>query len=250
MLRRGISQRYKGSILGLIWSFVQPLLMLGVYTFVFGIVFKSRWGTDTGVNSDAAFPLIMFCGMAVFNLFSDSVNSCGFVIENNANLVKKVSFPIEILPLVNVGTSIFYNIAWFLLLFMGSVIWLKSASWTMLLLPVTMIPVALLSAGIALAVAAFSVYLRDIPQFVAIMTQILFFMTPIFYPVELVPQNYVWLLQINPLTPLVEQTRRLFLFQQQPDYGLCFMLFLFSLFIFYLGYAAFMKLKKGFADVL
>lgn len=250
MLKRSISQRYKGSMLGLVWSFVQPLLMLCVYTFVFGVIFKSRWGIQTQANSDTAFPLIMFCGMAVFNLFSDSVNTCGVVVFSNANLVKKVSFPLELLPLVSVGTSIFYNAAWFLLLFAGGALWLGSLSWTMLLLPLTMIPVALISAGVSLAVAAFSVYLRDIPQFVAVFTQILFFMTPIFYPVELVPQQYTWLLKINPLTPLVEQTRLLFLFQRQPDYSLCLILFLFSIAIFYLGYAVFMKLKKGFADVL
>lgn len=250
MLKRNITQRYKGSILGYLWSFVQPLLMLCVYSFVFGIIFKARWGVEGLDNHRAAFPLIMFCGMAVYNLFSESVNSSCTVILGHANLVKKVVFPLQMLPLVVVGTAVFYNLAWFLLLFVGAVIWLDSLSWTMLLLPLTLLPLTLISAGVSLAVASFGVYLRDTPQFVALIMQVLFFMTPIFYPLSMVPEKFAWVLQLNPLTPVVEQTRVLFLYRQQPDYVLCSGLLCFSIAIFYLGYAAFMQLKKGFSDIM
>ncbi|MBQ9453610.1 MAG: ABC transporter permease [Desulfovibrio sp.] len=250
MVIRNIEMRYRGSVLGLIWSFAHPLLMLAVYTFVFGIIFKARWGIDTLDQNRAAFPLIMFCGLMLFNLFAESVNACGALIVQNPSFVKKVVFPLELLPLCTVATTFIFGLAWLCLLFVGIAIFLQTFSWTMLLLPLTLLPLVLFTAGISYAVAAFGVYLRDIPQLVGVVTQILFFMTPIFYPVSLVPENLRWLLTLNPLTPMVEETRKLLLYGQQPDYTLCLGLWLLAFFIFQLGAACFCKMKKGFADVL
>lgn len=250
MLQRNISARYRGSVLGLVWSFAHPLMMLAVYTFVFGIVFKARWGVETLDENRAAFPLIMFCGLAVYNLFSESVNSSGSLIVGHAGFVKKVIFPLELLPMCTVATSFFFGAAWFSLLLLGACAFLQSLSWTMLLLPLTLLPLLLFTMGVSFIISAFGVYLRDVPQLVAVVTQILFFMTPIFYPVSLVPERLRWLLHLNPLTPMVEETRKLFLYGQQPDYMACLWLFLFSLAVFQIGFACFSKMKKGFADVL
>lgn len=250
LVKRNITARYRGSILGLFWSFAHPLIMLAVYTFVFGIIFKARWGVESLDENRAAFPIIMFCGMALFNLFSESINSCGNLIVFHTNFVKKVIFPLEILPLCNVATSFFFGMAWFMLLLLGAVIFLDTLSWTLLLFPLTIIPLLLLTSGISLAVAAFGVYLRDIPQLVAVLMQILFFITPIIYPVSLVPERLQWIVWLNPLTPVVEESRKLLLYGQQPDYLICLYLFLFSLTVFQLGFACFVKMKKGFADVL
>lgn len=250
MLRRNIAVRYRGSVLGLVWSLAQPLMMLAVYTFVFGIVFKARWGIESMDENRWSFPLIMFCGLALFNLFSESVNSAGIQVVSQPNLVKKVIFPLELLPMLNVATALFFNLAWLGLLFVGACAFLDSLGWTMLLLPLTMAPLLLICGGLSFAIAAFGVYLRDVPQLVNVACQVLFFMTPIFYSLAMVPENLRWMLKINPLTPIVEQTRALFLYGQQPDYTVCAWLFLVGLAVFELGYASFCKLKKGFADVL
>lgn len=250
LLQRNVSARYRGSVLGILWSFAYPLMMLAVYTFVFGIIFKARWGVDVLDDNRTAFPLIMFCGMTLFNLFSESANSSGNLIISHTSFVKKVIFPLELLPLCTVATAFCFGLAWFLLLLLGAFIFLDSMTWTLILLPLTLIPLLLLTCGISFIIAAFGVYLRDIPQIVAVVTQILFFMTPIFYPVSLVPERLQWVLHINPLTPVVEETRKLLLYGQQPDYLTCLWVFLLSLVIFQLGFACFSKMKKGFADVL
>lgn len=250
MLLRNLAARYRGSALGGAWSFAQPLLMLGVYTFVFGIVFKARWGGEQFGDSRSAFPLIMFCGMAVFNIFTESVNNSTAAVAGNPGFVKKVIFPLEILPLCNVLTSLIFGLVWFALLFMGAVLLLGSGSWTMLFLPVMLLPLLLISCGLSFLVASLGVYLRDIQQIVSIVTQVLFFMTPIFYPIELVPERIRWVLQANPLSILVEQTRRVFLFNQLPEVLPMLEVFGVSVVIFQLGLLWFSKTKKGFADVL
>jgi ABC-type polysaccharide/polyol phosphate export systems, permease component len=250
MLVRNLAARYRGSALGFLWSFAHPLMMLAVYTFVFGIVFKARWGTEHFGDNRAAFPLIMFCGMAVFNIFSESVNTSTGIVTGNPGYVKKVVFPLELLPLCNVLTSFVFGMAWFALLFVGIAVFLREFSWTMLLLPVTLLPLLLLSAGVSFLVASLGVYLRDMQQLVGIVTQMLFFMTPIFYPVSVVPESLRWILQINPLSFVVEQTRLLFLYGRLPDPFICLLMFLVSGAVFQLGLAWFVKTKKGFADVL
>ena len=250
MLRRNIASRYRGSALGFVWSFAHPLLMLSVYSFVFGVVFKARWGIESLEGNRAAFPLIMFCGMAVFNIFSESVNVSTIVVVNNPGFVKKVVFPLELLPLCTVLTSLVFGLAWFALLFVGVALFLPQLSWTMLLLPVTLLPLLLFSAGISFLVASLGVYLRDVQQLVTVVSQVLFFMTPIFYPVSVVPENLRWVLRINPLSPMVEQTRQLFLYGNTPDPVSCLKMLAFSFVVFQLGLAWFTKTKKGFADVL
>lgn len=250
MLLRGIAARYRGSALGFVWSFAYPLVMLAVYTFVFGVVFKARWGVDIFEGNRAAFPMIMFCGMSVYNIFSESVNSSTISIVSNQSYVKKVVFPLELIPLCNVMTSFVFGLAWFSLLFMGTILFLHKISWTIFLLPITLIPLLLFSAGISFFVASLGVYLRDMQQIVGIITQILFFMTPIFYPITIVPEKLRWILQLNPLSGIVEQTRQLFLYGQVPDLLYSVVSLLVSGIVFQLGLAWFMKTKKGFADVL
>jgi lipopolysaccharide transport system permease protein len=250
MLVRAVSARYRGSVLGFVWSFAHPMIMLAVYTFVFSIVFKARWGIERFDNNSAAFPLIMFCGMAVFNVFSESVNTSTAIVVGNPGYVKKVVFPLELLPLCNVLTSLVFGLAWFALLFLGIIMLWGDVAWTVLFLPVVLLPLMLLTAGVSLFVASLGVYLRDMQQLVGIVTQMLFFLTPIFYPLSVVPENLRWLLRINPLSTIVEQTRMIFLYGQIPDFHACLGLFIVSCIVFQLGLAWFAKTKKGFADVL
>ena len=249
-LERNIASRYKGSVLGCAWSLVQPLMMLSVYTFVFGVIFKARWDVGDFHGNSAAYPLFMFCGMAVFNIFSESVNSSAFLITGNPGLVKKVVFPLEILPICNVLTSLVYGLAWFFLLFLGVWILLGQISWFVLLIPVVLLPVVLISSGVSMFVSSLGVYLRDVQQFVGIVTQILFFMTPIFYPATVVPEKYKWVLGLNPLATSVDQARDLFLLGRLPDLLSLAFIYCFSLGVFHLGFLWFLRTKKGFADVL
>lgn len=250
MLTRSVASRYRGSALGFIWSFAHPLVMLAVYTFVFGIVFKSRWGVDVLEGNKAAFPLIMFCGMAAFNIFSESVNTSTGVIVGNPSYVKKVVFPLELLPICTVLTSLVFGLAWFVLLLAGMLLFLHHIPPTVLLLPVTLVPLLFFSAGVSFFTASLGVYLRDMQQLVGIITQVLFFMTPIFYPITVVPEQLRWILYANPLSGIVEQTRQIVLYGQVPDLRHSFLLLLLSLAVFQLGLAWFVKTKKGFADVM
>jgi len=250
LIIRNISSRYKGSILGFIWSFIHPLLMLSVYTFVFGIIFKSRWGIDEFNNNKAAFPLIMFCGMAIYNIFSESMHTNSVSIINNQSYVKKVVFPLELLPLSNIVTSFIFGFTWFILLLIGIMTLLHHISWTMMLLPIILIPLFLITTGLSFFFASLTVYLRDIPQFVSMLTQILFFMTPIFYSITVVPENFQWIIRLNPLSTIVEQTRMIFIFGKFPKISEYIVILCISIAIFQLGFAWFMKTKKGFADVI
>ena len=245
---RNISVRYRGAMLGLVWSFIQPLMMLCVYTFVFNIVFQARW--NVAVNSKGAFAIIMFCGMALFSVFSESVSLCCYTITGNTNLVKKVIFPLEILPLTQTVASFILGTVWFVLLFLGTIFIYGKLSFTMLLLPLVLIPLFLFSLGVGFFVASLAVYVRDTSYVVQVILQVLFFMTPIFYPVMAIPEAYRWPLQINPLTLLIEEARKVFLFGSLPDWGFLGIAFLISLLVLQLGYVWFCRTKKGFADVL
>ena len=250
LVRRNMEARYKGAILGMIWSIAQPLLLLSVYTFVFTFVFKSKFGIPLEDERTGAFAIIMFCGMTVYNLFSESVSVCTTLIISNQNLVKKVIFPLELLPIAQVLSTMIFGLIWFLLLFFGAVFVLHSLSFTMLLLPLVVFPLLLISCGVGFFVSSLGVYLRDLPYAIVFLLQVLFFMTPIFYPVQAVPERFRLFLYLNPLTELVVQTRILFLYGGCPNWLYITILWLGSLILFHMGYLWFSKTKKGFADVL
>lgn len=249
LARRQMAARYRGSALGYFWSLTHPLLMLGVYTFVFGVVFKARWGTnmDDGTGS---FAVIMFCGMAVFNIFSETVNGSAACVIGNPNFVKKVVFPLEILPLAQLLATTILGMIWFALVLGGALVLGMHISWTVVLLPFLLVPLMLCSLGVAYFVAATTVYFRDMPHLTGIAIQILFFLTPIFYPVSMVPEKLRIVLQFNPLSAIVTQTREILLFGRMPSWEACALLWILSLVICQLGLAWFLKTKKGFADVL
>lgn len=248
VVQRNIAARYRGSLLGGIWCFIQPLLMLCVYTFVFSVIFQSRW--DVNIEDKGAFAVIMFCGMALFSLFSESVGSNCSIILSNTNYVQKVIFPLEMLPLAQVITTFIYGIVWVILLFCGALFLFGKISWTMFLIIPILLILLLFSLGISYFVASLGVYVRDTTYVVQVIIQVLFFMTPIFYPVEKVPEQFRLPLQINPLTILIEEARKVFLYGELPDWKFLGIALLISLVVLQLGFAFFHKTKKGFADVL
>ena len=251
MTRRNVEMRYKGSLLGLVWSFVHPLMMLCVYTFVFSVVFKARWGVEVSESGGkGSFAVIMFCGMALFNLFSEAVNNASGCIVGNQNLVKKVIFPLEILPLSQVLTTFILGLTWFILLFLGAWFVLGNVSWTMLLLPIVLLPLVVLTLGISYFVASFGVYVRDTPYVIGVVLQVLFFATPIFYPITAVPERFRIWLELNPLTVFIEQARNVFLYGRLPDWWFLGVATLVAIAVLQLGFFFFTRTKRGFADVL
>jgi lipopolysaccharide transport system permease protein len=249
LVRRNIQVRYKGTIIGLVWMVITPLVMLAVYTFVFSIVFKARWGTDFG-DSKVAFAIIMFCGIAVFNIFAESVTSSVGVITGNPNYVKKVVFPLEILPVSAVFSAFFFGLVSLIILVAGVVLLMHKFSLAIICLPLVFIPLFLLSCGISWFVASLGVYVRDLAHVVGIVIQVLFFMTPIFYSVEMVPQSLRAILLLNPLTTIVQAARHILIYNKWPNWLWLAIVTLLSLVIFQLGYVWFMKSKKTFADVV
>ena len=249
LVRRNIEIRYKGTMMGLVWMVVTPLVMLAVYTFVFGVVFKARWSAGLG-DSKAAFALVMFCGMTVFNIFGESVNGSVGIVTGNPNYVKKVVFPLELLPVSAVLSACFFGLIWIGILLLGIVLFLHKFCLASVCLPLVFIPLLLFSCGISWFVASLGVFLRDLAHVVGILLQVLYFMTPIFYSVEMVPESLRPILLLNPLTTLVQSARQVLMFGQWPGWHALGIVTLLSMAVFQLGYFWFMKTKRGFADVL
>ena len=249
LVKRNVEVRYKGSVLGLVWNFVQPILMMTVYTVVFGVFFGAKWPGEIG-RSPWAFPVLVLCGMSTFSIFSESVSACCQEIVGNPNYVKKVIFPLELLPLARVLSTVILDLAWFVLLFFGAVFLLGKISFTMLLLPVMLVPLVLFTLGVSFFVSSLSVYLRDTQHLVAVAVQVLFFLTPIFYSLETIDPVAVKILSISPLAYIVETIRSVFIYGRAPDWLQFGLVTLVCLALMQLGFIWFEKTKKGFADVL
>lgn len=248
LVKREVLSRYRGSFMGILWSFFNPVFMLLVYTFVFGVIFKSRWNAAS--NSKAEFALSLFVGLLMFNLFSECVNRAPALILGNANYVKKVVFPLEILAWVAFGAALFH---WFISFSVWTIFYLfvfgiPHAS--ALLIPLILIPFGLMVMGFTWILASLGVYLRDISQFIAIVTSVLMFLAPIFYPITAVPDRYQNLLFFNPLTPAVEGARDVLFFGTFPNFMHYLIYLLISVLIAWLGFAWFQKTRKGFSDAL
>ena len=249
LVRRNIEIRYKGTMMGLVWMVVTPLVMLAVYTFVFGVVFKARWSAGLG-DSKAVFALVMFCGMSVFNIFSEGVSGSVGIVTGNPNYVKKVVFPLELLPVSAVLSACFFGLIWIGILLLGIVLFLHKFCLASVCLPLVFIPLILFSCGFAWFVASLGVFIRDLAHAIGILLQVLYFMTPIFYSVDMVPESLRPVLLWNPLTSIVQSTRQVLMFGQWPDWHVLGFVTLLSMAVFQLGYFWFMKTKRGFADVL
>lgn len=249
LVRREVGGRYRGSVVGILWSAINPLFMLVVYTFVFSVVFKARWGVDSS-ESRTDFALILFVGLIVQGIFAECINRAPKLILDNVNLVKKIVFPLEILPCVALGTTLFHaavSVLIWVAFFVAANTYLH---WTILLLPIVLFPLALLSVGIGWFLSATGVYLRDIAQITGFVTTILLFVSPIFYPVSALPPRYRPLFAFNPLTLPVEQAREVMVWGHLPNFSALAVYFIVSLVVAAFGLAWFQKTRKGFADVL
>lgn len=249
MIRREILGRYRGSVLGLAWSFINPLMLLIVYTFVFSVVFKARWGVS-GNESRADFAIILFVGMIVQGLFAESVNRAPGLIVGNVNYVKKVVFPLEILPWVALGSAAFNSMVSVMVLLVAQLIINQHLPWTIVFFPLIMLPMVFAVMGFAWFLAALGVYVRDVGQLTGIFTTVLMFLSPVFYPVSALPPEYQILLKLNPLTLIIEESRKVLIFGNVPDWLSLGAVTLAGLGIAAAGFWWFQRTRKGFADVI
>lgn len=247
--RREIEGRYKGSFLGVFWSFINPLVLLLIYTFVFGVIFKSRWPNSRSDNL-GEFAITLFCGITAFNIFGECVGRAALLVVSVPNYVKKVVFPLEVLAMSALGAALFHAGVSLGILLIANLLINGALPWTTILLPLVIVPLLFLSLGLTWFLASIGVFIRDISYTVILIVQVLFFLTPIFYAIENIPEPFRTSIGFNPLTPIVENARRVVLWGLLPNWVDLGVWIVVTGMIMLLGYAWFMKTKKAFADVI
>lgn len=245
---REVVGRYRGSVLGLLWSFLNPLLMLAIYTFVFGVIFAASWSGGTGATSE--FALILFAGLLMFNFFSNCFTRAPTLILGHPNYVKKVVFPLEILPWVALGSALFHLLISLVVWIMAYVVFFGWPHMTIVFLPLVLIPFAFFTLGVTWFFASIGVYLRDVAHVTGILTTILLFLSAVFYPVESLPEAIRPYTFLNPLIPPIGMARGILFFGASPPWGVLILYSLGALLVAWLGFAWFQVTRRGFADVL
>lgn len=248
MIQREVIGRYRGSVMGILWSFFNPIFMLAIYTFVFSVVFKARWHTAS--DSKTEFAMVLFAGLIIFNIFAECTNRAPSLILSNVNYVKRVIFPLEIFPWVSLGSVLFHGLVSLVVWLAAYLIFFGIPHATVLLLPIILIPLFLFVLGLSWGLAALGVYLRDVSQFIAIATSVVMFLSPIFYPLTAVPEKYRAFLLLNPLAIVIEQVRDVLFWGKLPGLASFLSCLIGAAFIAWIGFAGFQKTRKGFADVL
>ena len=249
MTKRDVIGRYKGSVMGVIWSLLNPLFLLMIYTYVFSVVFKARWGAGP-IESKSDFAILLFVGMIMHSLFAETLNRAPGLIVNNVSYVKKIVFPLEILPAVAICTALFHTLVSLFVLAIVSIMLNGDLQWTAVFLPLVLLPLIVLTLGIAWGLASLGVFLRDVAQPIGLVMTVLLFASPVFYPLSALPESIRPWLMLNPLTFAIEQARAVLIFGQLPNWTGLSIYTLASVAIAWMGYAWFQKTRKGFANVL
>ena len=250
MTRREVVGRYKGSVLGLMWSFFNPVFMLAVYTIVFSMVFKARWGGAAVDESKTQFAVVLFVGMVVHSLFAEVLNRAPGLILGNVNYVKKVVFPLEILPVISLGVALFHGFVSLTILLVAFALFNGYLHWTVAFAPLVLFPLLPATLGFAWMLASLGVFIRDVNQTIGIVVTVALFLSPVFYPITALPEQYRYLLMLNPITFIIEQARDVLIWGRMPDWGGLGLYLLLAVSVAWLGFAWFQKTRKGFADVL
>ena len=248
LTKRDVVGRYRGSVLGVFWSFFNPLLLLAVYTFVFAHIFKSRWGLPNEGKSE--FAIVLFVGMIIHTLFAECANRAPSLVVSNPNYVKKVVFPLECLPWMAVGTALFHAIVSTLVLLLAQLLVLRELPVTVIAFPVVLLVFLPAIAGTVWLLASTGVFVRDLQQAVGILTVALLFLAPVFYPTSILPETYRYLLHLNPLTFVIEQARDVLIWGRWPDWPGLALYGLGSSLFAWMALWWFQRTRTGFADVL
>ncbi len=249
MLKREIQGRYRGSQLGFIWAFVYPILMLLVYTFVFGMVMRVKWGVAGQDNIE--FGIILFAGLLLHGMLAEVLIGAVGLITGNSQYVKKVVFPLPLLSFLSLANALFHMLLGLLILVAMLLFTGGTLHWTILLVPVVLLPFILFLLGASWFISVLGVYVRDLSQFMGVLVTIMLFLGPIVYPFSSIPEELkTYVLWLNPLTIVVEQFRAVLLFGQMPDWHLLGIYSVLALLMLALGTWFFAKTKEGFADVI
>jgi lipopolysaccharide transport system permease protein len=253
LTRREIEGRYKGSLFGVFWSLLNPLMMLTVFTFVFGQIFKAKWGGSpegAGATGHLDFAAALFAGLLLYNFMAECISKAPHLVTSQPNYVKKIIFPLELLAIVTILAALFH----FLVAFAVVLLLVAFSGWQLtlnaFLLPVVIAPFFLLTLGLTWGLSALGVYLRDIGQLIAPTLTALMFLSPIFYPLKSVDPRFLPIYRLNPLTTVVEESRQVLLYGQAPDWGLWLPYCAVGILIAYAGFVFFQKNRQGFADVI
>lgn len=248
---RDITARYKGSKAGMLWTLLTPIILLIVYSFVFGYVFQARWqGTSSENESQTLFALNLFSGMLIHGALSEVLTRNCSIYSAHTNYVKKIIFPLWILPITTALSTLFQASINLLILLTGLLIVQGSFHWQVLLLPFLILPFILTLFGIALLIASIGVYLKDLQQVMPLVTTILLFISPVFYPVSVLPESFQMVMHFNPLTSVIEMLRAVVFLGKLPTSGYMISSMLYGAAIFWVGFSVYKRLKVGFSDVL
>lgn len=248
LTKREIAGRYRGSYFGILWSFINPIFMLLVYTIFFGHILQVRWGVDE--DSNTQFSLILFAGLIMFNFFSESLNRAPTLILSNPNFVKKVVFPIEILPWVSMGAALFHLLISLIAWFLGYIFLVGIPQITSPLALAIIIPPLFLIMGFSWLLASLGVYFRGISQIISPLMTAIMFLSPVFFSPSVLPEKFRLLVSFSPITPAIVQFRDVLFFGACPSTFSFGIYLLISLVMAWLGFAWFQKTRKGFADVI
>ncbi|MHC1712843.1 MAG: ABC transporter permease [Solidesulfovibrio sp.] len=241
--------RYKGSVIGLSWSLINPLLLLGLYTLIFSGVFTVRWGVSRPEDR-LQFAILLFVGMIIHSFFAETLLRAPVLVLGNVSYVKKIIFPLEILPVVAVGASLFNALVSALVLVIAQAFLYGFIPWTLVFLPFVLLPLIVLTLGITWGLASLGVFLRDVAQPIGLIMTVLLFASPVFYPVSAFPEQLRFWLIFNPLTFPIEQARTVLIYGRMPDLVGGVIYIAVSVIIAWVGYFWFQKTRKGFANVL
>lgn len=251
MTRRDVQARYRGSALGMLWSLLTPLLLLAVYTFVFAVVFNVRWGTDAPQMGDgtASFALMLFAGLIVHGFLNECLSRAPGLLLHHSNFVTRVVFPLEIFPWMLIGSALFHACMSLSVLLIATLLYKSAIPLTALALPLVWLPYIILTAGLCWILLSLGVYLRDIGQLIGLLMTVLLFISPVFYPLNAVPEGLRCFLYLNPLTLIIIETRSVLLLGAWPHWQGLGLYMGVALTVAWFGFAWFQKTRKGFADV-
>ncbi|UHQ22694.1 ABC transporter permease [Lysobacter sp. 5GHs7-4] len=250
LIRRDVLGRYRGSIMGVAWSFLYPVLMLAVYTFVFSVVFEAKWPGSLAGQGKARFALLLFIGVIAHGLIAEALIKAPSLIVGNTNYVKKVVFPLETLAWSLMGSAVFHALASLTILMVAKLLLEGSIPLTALWLPVILLPLVLFALGISWLLASLGVFIRDIGQMTGVVSTVLMFLAPVFYPIASLPEKYRAWVYANPITVAIEESRAALFTEIAPDPAMLIRYYAFALVFMAFGYWWFQKSRRGFADVL
>jgi lipopolysaccharide transport system permease protein len=249
MGKREAIGRYRGSAMGIAWSFFNPILMLTIYTVVFSGVFNARWGINPN-ETKVDFAITLFMGLIIHGIFAECINKAPSLITANPNYVKKVIFPLESLSWISLSSALFHAAVSLSVLAAAQIAFHKFIPFSAILLPLVILPLILGTLGLSWLLASLGVYLRDVTQVTGMFTTMMLFGSAVFFPISALPDRYQFWLQINPLAVIIEQSRRVFIFGLQPEWPLLIWMYIIGLLLAWGGFAWFQKTRKGFADVI